>query len=268
MLYNGAVVKQSPNYTTGRHGCVVKAVCLHITQGPPGNEYNSAVQWFLNPASDVSAHFVTSPSGDVTQCVDTVNTAWSNGLSYFSRASQLPEGWVWKGAGWYCPHKNLVRPKWKLITQGINPNYETISIETAGQSGDPIPAAQWGALYSLLRWLGTEYPQLLPYVSGKTLIGHNMLDNIDRANCPGAAFDLAAIAASVNLPHGDYIVRGLRVYKDSQCTQPSDEVLLPGQTVTIDRVAAEQPGDYAPSAAHRIDRQGGGFIDLNGTVKR
>lgn len=268
MLYNGATFKQSPNYTVGRHGHTVKAVVLHVTAGKPGQEYPNAVSWFLNPASVVSAHFVTSPTGDITQTVDTANTAWANGLSYYARASQLPDGWTWKGAGWYCPHENFVRPKWKLITQGVNPNYETISIESAGQSGAPVPAAQWGALYSLLRWLGTEYPQLLPYVPGETLIGHNMLDNIDRANCPGKAFDLAAIAAAVNPPYGEYIVKGLPVYNDSQCRQPSGRFLLPGTTVRIDRVHADQPQDYAPSAGHISDTQGGGFVDMNGTVKR
>lgn len=267
MLYDGATFKQSPNHTVGRHGHTVKAVVLHITAGPAGNEYRSAVSWFLNPASEVSAHFVTGPAGDITQTVDTANTAWANGLSYFARLGEFPKapGWTWQGAGWYCPHKNFVRPRWKLITQGVNPNYETISIETAGQSGAPIPAAQWGALYALLRWLGLEYPQLLPYVPGETLIGHNMLDNVDRANCPGKAFDLAAIAASVNPPYGEYIVKGTPVYRDSQLTEVSDIYLLPGQKIKIDRVHADQPHDYFRSAAHLAD--GSGFIDLNAAIK-
>lgn len=268
MRYNGATFKASPNFTSGRNGHMVKAVCLHITAGPVGNEYASAVSWFLNPASDVSAHFVVAPTGDITQCVDTANTAWANGLSYYARLGDFPQDWAtWQGAGWYCPHKHLVKPTWKLITQGVNPNAETISIEMAGQSGATIPAAQWGALYAILRWLGEEYPQLLPYAAGTTLIGHYMLDPIDRANCPGKAFDLKAIAASVYPQHGDYYINGVPVYNDSQCRQFSGRRLLFGTRVYIDKVASEQPADYAPSAGHIADSDGGGFIDLNGAIK-
>jgi N-acetyl-anhydromuramyl-L-alanine amidase AmpD len=248
-LYNGATFRKSPNLTAGRNGQAVKAVVLHITEGPRGREYDSAVNWFLNPSSQVSAHFVTSPAGDVTQCVDTANTAWANGLAY-------------RGGLWSNTRGKVVAPTWQLITAPISPNHQTVSIETAGQHGEALPAAQWGALYALLRWLGTVYPALLPYAPGRTLIRHADLDTVDRANCPGSAFDLDKIAAAVNTPPPTpapvvYEYPGLAVYERADLTGPIAGYLPSDSTLAID--ATSGPG-YAPSAGHLVS--GMGFVDM------
>jgi len=247
--YNGATFRKSPNLTAGRNGQAVRAIVLHITEGPRGHEYDSAVNWFLNPQSNVSAHFVTSPTGDITQCVDTSNTAWANGLSY------LREQWV-------SPRGKIVDPTWQLIQPPINPNFQTISIESAGQHGEPLPAAQWGALYGLLRWLGDTYPALMPLVPGRTLIRHADLDNIDRANCPGAAFDLAKIAAAVNTPPpppAPIVMEypGLAVWQRPELTGPIAGYLPSDSSVTIDAVVG--PG-YTDHTAHLAN--GMGFVDV------
>jgi len=262
--YDGATFRASPNRMIGRNGHAVKAVCLHVTDGPAGNEYASAVSWFLNPASEVSAHFVTSPAGDITQCVDTANTAFANGLSYYARLGDFPKavGWVWQGAGWYSPRKQLVRPSWQLLTQGVNPNDETLSIESAAQTGHALPAAQWGALYALLRWLGARYPQLLPYVPGRTLIGHFMLDPLGRSQCPGSAFNLAAIAATANgspaYAPGVYEFAGLPVYESATRKGKIAGYLPSDSTFEIDAVDAAP--DYAPGTGHLSS--GAGFVEM------
>jgi N-acetyl-anhydromuramyl-L-alanine amidase AmpD len=198
--YNGATFKETPNYWRGRQSHAVRAVVLHVTQGPIGNEYNATISWFENPASQVSAHFLTSPTGNITQFVDTFDSAWANGATYYASQSTFPKGWTWQGAGWYCAHKHKIAPTWQLVEPGVNPNLSTISVENAGQSGKPISAAQMGALVGLLRWLGAVHPALLPYVPGKTLIGHNAIDNVDKAFCPGSAFNLDTIATLANAP--------------------------------------------------------------------
>ena len=267
MRYPSADWKPSPNSTDGRANQRVDAVCLHITEGPLGREFDSAVSWFQNPNSAVSAHFVLSEVGAVAQCVDTDDTAYAQGLGYYAKgARNWPAKWTWQGVGWYTARGKRVEPTWKLIKAPINPNSRIVSIENAGQHGTPRTPAQIAALLALLGWLGGQYPQLLPYTPGKTLIGHFMLDPLDRANCPGPHINLDAIAAAANAqPHGTYIISGLPVYTDSQLTQFSGRRLTFGQKVSIDRVHADQPADYAPSAAHLGD--GSGFIDLNGAVK-
>lgn len=254
------------NFKSGRAGKRRRVVCLHITAGPVGDEERSAVSWFRNPASEVSAHIVNGPSGHMTQMVDLDDTAYANGISYYTRAIDLPKGWTWQGVGWYSPRRQRVMPTWQLITQGINPNLEAISIEHAGQPNTPHPAEQIAATVDFLRWLASQQPDLAPWVVGRTLIGHHHLDPLGRANCPGPLIDLPAIAASANAPRRRiYLVTGLPIYSDSQLTKPSGRVLVPGQRVTLDRLAAEQPADYRSGAAHISDGEGGGFIDTAGT---
>lgn len=252
------------NYAASRAGKQIKAVCLHITAGPVGDEERSAIRWFQNPASGVSAHFVNGPSGALTQMVELEHRAFANGITYYRSPAELPSGWAWQGAGWYTPRKQRVLPTWQLITAGVNPNLETIAIEHAGQPGTPHPAAQVDATVAFLRWAAQQWPQLAPYVVGRTLIGHHHLDPRGRANCPGPLMDLPAIAAAANAPTRRFAhVLGLPIYQDSKLTRPSGQTLPPGSVVAIDRVAAEQPADYAPSAGHL--ESGAGFIDMNGT---
>lgn len=252
------------NRRSGRNGKRRKAVCLHITAGPVGNEEQSAISWFQNPASGVSAHLVNGPDGTMTQMVDLDDTAYANGITYYRSPSELPPGWAWQGAGWYTPRKARVLPTWQLITTGVNPNYETVSIEHAGQPNTPHPQAQVDATVAFLRYLATQQPDLGPWVVGRTLIGHHHLDPKGRASCPGPLLDLPAIAAAANAPTRRFVhVLGLPIYRDSKLTTPSGQTLPPGSVVAIDRVAAEQPADYAPSAGHL--ESGAGFIDLNGT---
>jgi hypothetical protein len=89
----------------------------------------------------------------------------------------------------------------------------------------------------------------------------------NKAACPGSVITPAYAIDALTNPHGVYLIKGLPIYNDSRLTQPSGRFLMLGSKVTIDRVAAEQPADYAPSAAHIADAEGGGFIDLNGAVK-
>lgn len=169
------------HYTLGNAGRV--AVCLHICEGP----FQGSITHLRN--SGLSAHFVISEAGTIAQLVDTDHSAWANGLRYTDGQWFSPE-----------PRNKRVHPTWQRITPGVNPNLQTISIEHAGVHDKPRPAAQLAATVALLRWLAAQHPSLAPYVPAASLIGHGMLDTIDRVNCPGPFFDLAAIAAEANAP--------------------------------------------------------------------
>lgn len=64
----------SPNYNS-RSGTAVREVIQHTTEG----SFSGAISWFKNPASDVSAHYVLSSSGQVVQMVRESNRAWHAG---------------------------------------------------------------------------------------------------------------------------------------------------------------------------------------------
>lgn len=67
----GIIWDPSPNYSF-RNPAGVDSIVMHTTEG----SHAGAVSWLTNPASNVSAHFVISPTGDIHQLVDTDNKAW------------------------------------------------------------------------------------------------------------------------------------------------------------------------------------------------
>lgn len=277
--YPGARWVASPNHGEGRQGQFVKAVCLHITAGAIGQEYENAVTWFHNPASEVSAQLVIGPAGQVTQCVEFGDTAWANGISWIATAQifyrAFPKG-LWQGVGWYSPRAQRVQPTWQLIQQSINPNLQTISIEIAGQSHMPHPEAQIAAVVAALRWLGAHYAQLLPYVPGRTLIGHFMIDPLGRPDCPGQYVDLQAIAAQANgsqFTPGIYRFAPLAIFERPDLTGKIAAYLPSDSQADIEIDATTGPG-YAPTAGHvrrveinGVERLGPGFVDLRRLTK-
>jgi N-acetylmuramoyl-L-alanine amidase len=50
---------------------------LHGTAG------GGTIEWFQNPTSKVSAHYVVGQDGSVTQMVSEDDTAWHNGMFHF-----------------------------------------------------------------------------------------------------------------------------------------------------------------------------------------
>lgn len=64
----------SPNYSQGRQGKRINFITFHHTAATA----ISAVQKFSNPASQTSAHFVVGET-EIWCCVDTDDTAWTNG---------------------------------------------------------------------------------------------------------------------------------------------------------------------------------------------
>lgn len=97
-------IHQSPaysgNYTSGRGGVSISTIVIHDMEG----SYGSAISWFKNPASQVSAHYcIRSSDGDITQMVSEGNTAWHAGVySYNQKAIGIEhEGYASDPGRWY-----------------------------------------------------------------------------------------------------------------------------------------------------------------------
>jgi hypothetical protein len=184
--YPRASWRETSNFWPGHAGR--RAVVLHIMQGT----FERSITYMRD--NGTSSHFAVSRLGTVAQLVSVNNSAWGNGLS-------------WKpGVGWECPHDHIVSPSWTLIDKAHNPNTQTISIEHEGMSGEPMSAMQSQATVSLLQWLGKQFPSLLPYRVGSTLIGHRHIDPTDKARCPGTGIDLLSLATKANAAFGAPVV--------------------------------------------------------------
>lgn len=86
---------QSPNYTKGRPiGVNFKPIkpsylIIHAMSG----SYLGSISWFKNPKSKVSAHYLISQKGEVTQMVGEEHTAWHcYGLNGKSIGIELEDG--------------------------------------------------------------------------------------------------------------------------------------------------------------------------------
>ncbi len=149
----------------GRKNNKVVAIVDHIAQG--GEAGIDATFTDHTTQDPVSAHFAVDVDGSVHQYVLITDTAWANGV--VEPGNTIP----------------------KQFTPGVNPNYQTISIEHAGFSGTSLTPAQYQASLALHIWiieqlnsLGVEFP-----IDGEHVIGHNRISPKSRPNCPGPAFD-------------------------------------------------------------------------------
>lgn len=184
------------NHWTGRGGRAIRAIVIHITDGP---DAESAVGWFHNPASEVSAHYVIGLDGAIYRIVAEADGAWANGrLNKPDMNNPIVASWV---------------------RDGINPNLETISIEMAGHPASTKPAAQWASVL----WLVADIRRRRGIVADRThTIGHYQIDSVTRARCPSLT---DAQWGELTMPDPQFNVgAGIRAAMDRAHDEPrSDE---------------------------------------------
>ena len=100
------------NYFRGRNGWTPGLITLHTTEGT----YEGSCSWFCNPDSGVSAHYVVSLTGEISQCVDISDTAYVNGTTFNSNDNR-----------YYGKATNPI-----VKQRNANANYYTIGIEVVG----------------------------------------------------------------------------------------------------------------------------------------
>jgi N-acetylmuramoyl-L-alanine amidase len=140
-----------------------KIVVLHDTAGPDG----SAVSWFKNPKSRVSAHFVVARDGAITQLVECDRKAWHAGKS------------SWRGHQW-CNDFSIgieIENPGKLTLRGDKcvawfgkawPESECLRLNSKAHGGEgywlPYTAAQIKAVDQIVRAILIAYPSVIDIV--------------------------------------------------------------------------------------------------------
>lgn len=201
----------SPNFWAGRFGATPKFVILHGTAG--GTSAQNIANWFANPASQVSSHYVIDRDGTIFQCVKEEDSAWANGVITAGHDAWWDQSPPWNGAP--------------------NPNLNTISIEHVKPSldnSDALTPAQQAASFELVNDICSKWS--IPKRAADSLggvTGHFSMDPINRARCPGTYpwnalwRDLGPISAGVPqgwkddgttllAPNGIGVVRGFRQF--------------------------------------------------------
>jgi uncharacterized protein YraI len=81
--YGFPAVRQMPAYSgnyTRRSSRSITRIVIHTVEGSEAG----CISWFQNPAANVSAHYVVSHAGRVTQMVPDMSVAWHAGNSYYN----------------------------------------------------------------------------------------------------------------------------------------------------------------------------------------
>lgn len=161
----------SQNYEPGRGGYSPVALVLHTMEG----SLAGSDSWFNNPVAEVSAHFGVGLDGAIHQYVSSRDTAWANG--------SLETGNKWS----------------TKITNGVNPNYLSVSVETEdlGDNTRAVTAAQYSSVLNVCSLMKQKYPSI------KYLSTHAAISPQSRAGCPGPRWvgsgKFAALAKALGL---------------------------------------------------------------------
>ena len=171
----------------GRHGHEVKAIVFHVFGG---NFTKGTQDWFFKPGTAASYNDLILKNGDWIQLVDPFSPAWANGVvknSNWDGFQHMPDGRI------------------------INPNLYTHAISREGHDNE-ITQAQQETLYFVARFRADQHK--LPK-KRSSFIGHNDIDSVNRAYCPGRAFSWSKLYAALGLTDSkDYtVVRGDSFWK-------------------------------------------------------
>lgn len=158
------------NYSDGRQNTPITHIIIHTTEG----SYTSAIAWFQDPASKVSAHYVIrSADGQITQMVREQDTAYhagywdwnlrSIGIEHEAYASDPS----WFTDAMYRASAALVRNIAAKYNIPLDRQHILGHSEIKSTKGDPGPHWDWDYYMSLLRSGST--PVIIPD-NGDTII--------------------------------------------------------------------------------------------------
>jgi N-acetyl-anhydromuramyl-L-alanine amidase AmpD len=156
--------KGSPNFWTGRKGYKPEIIVIHIMDGT----LSGTDAWFVNPASQVSAHYGIGKNGEVHQYVKEEDSAWHAG--------------------------RVDAPSAKLVKSNVNPNLYTIGIEHEGKADDIWTDAMKQASASLIREICQRWQ--IP-IDRDHIVGHYQIYS-KKPDCPAhdkkILYELVALA--------------------------------------------------------------------------
>jgi N-acetyl-anhydromuramyl-L-alanine amidase AmpD len=145
---------ESPNFNEDTRGKgKINYVIIHTTEGTK----KSAVNWFLNKASKVSAHYVIGHDGTITQMVRDKDRAWHAGVKLYNEEAIgiEHEGFAAKNTWTEAQVRVSAQlTRWLCHTYGIPVDRKHLlgHMEIApGRKSDPGPYFDWDLYLKLIK---------------------------------------------------------------------------------------------------------------------
>ena len=171
---DGVTKCPSPNFNERPQGELPSLLVIHNISLPPGRYGGGHIEAFFQNRLDVSldpyfeeiqdlqvsAHFLVSRDGLITQFVSCLERAWHAGVSQ------------------YCGRENC--------------NDYSIGIELEGQDCEPYTEQQYESLQALTQTIVSAYPK----INARKIVGHCDVAP-ERKTDPGPAFDWSRYKASI-----------------------------------------------------------------------
>lgn len=166
------IIEYDSPHKSSRQGWKPDMICCHQTSGAA----KSAINWFINKESKVSAHYLVDKLGQIYSFVPIEEMAWANGtnttdpeLSYHYSKSKLQ----------------------KVRERKTNANLYTVSIEFENDDTGILTEPQYEAGLWLMKKIIKNLKEIynVDFVADREhIIGHSDLNPIRKAGCPGKDF--------------------------------------------------------------------------------
>ncbi|MGB6837894.1 MAG: N-acetylmuramoyl-L-alanine amidase [Dehalococcoidia bacterium] len=151
-----------------------------------------------------SATFVVGRDGSISQHVNLFDAHWANGIV---NRPDMSHPFIARMAALKTAHSPLDAGEgW--LRDGVNVlNSHSVAVEHEGFTGQEWTAPMLAADISLKLWINEEllrcgHPAIPASEEG--LIGHHVIDNVNRANCPGPTWPRRSLIAAMEdqmIPH-------------------------------------------------------------------
>ena len=178
-------------YTTAnmssRQGWVPDMICCHQTSGSA----KSAINWFTNSRSKVSAHYLVDKSGGIYNFVPIEKMAWANGSN--STDESLPYH--------YSKSKSEI-----VRERKTNANFYTVSVEFENEDTGILTEPQYEAGLWLMKHIRSELKNIygLEFQADREhIIAHSDINPTQKAGCPGKDFPFERFIHDLNEEEND-----------------------------------------------------------------
>jgi len=198
---------ESPNHSS-RAGADIDTIVVHYTTA---GKVSGTIEWFKNPESQVSAHYIIDKNGDIYQMVKDTDKAW------------------------HAKHANRT----------------SIGIEHVAEKGDRLTEVQEKSSIHLIKWLMAEYKipkeNIKPHkqVGSTNCPGNIFDDDINDGNVPKFKVWVAKnFSNNVTPTSGPLSPSGLGLY----IVQPGDTLsaIADRHSMTLDALLALNPSIQNP----------------------